>query len=416
MRTTALWLALAAAARALAQPAEARLSLQQLVQEAQRSNPEIQAAKARFQSSSQRPLQERVLPDPMVSLVWNSVGNPLPGAGLGREPVANIGLMASQEVPLAGKRRLRTQIAQKEADAESQEYRAAALAVLSRLKQAYYRLQHTYLMQEVLERNRDLLRSLARTTEARYASSRAAQAEVLRAQTQLTLVETRLVQLQREQRARAAEINGLLNRPQSAELGRPPAPAVEPLAFTAQELAEQARNAAPQLKRDQRMIERAASAVNLAGKNYYPDVTFNGGFFTMGTMGQMYMFRADVTLPVRRSRTRAEIAERSYELAGARYAYEATARSLESRIQEEYLSAQTAERLARLYRDTAIPQARLTAESSLAAYEAGSIDFAAVLSNYVAALEYEMNYHEQSQEFHLTLARLEEITGVELIP
>jgi hypothetical protein len=37
-----------------------------------------------------------------------------------------------------------------------------------------------------------------------------------------------------------------------------------------------------------------------------------------------------------------------------------------------------------------------------------------VLGNHVAAFEYEMNYHEQMQEYHLALARLEELTGVEL--
>jgi len=37
-----------------------------------------------------------------------------------------------------------------------------------------------------------------------------------------------------------------------------------------------------------------------------------------------------------------------------------------------------------------------------------------VLAGYVAAIEYEMGYHEQIQEFHLALARLEEVTGVRL--
>jgi outer membrane protein TolC len=322
--------------------------------------------------------------------------------------------MASQEIPFPGKLRLRAEVAQKEADAETQQYRATTLSVLARLKQAFYRLSHTYLTSEVLERNRELLRILLRTTEERYAVGRAPQPDLLRVQTQLTLIETRLVQLEREQRARTAEINGLLSRPPAAPLDRPGEPEIEPLAFTADQLIEKARRSAPQLARDQKIIERAGTGVTLAGKDFDPDVTLNGGFFTMGSMGQMYVFRADVKLPVRRSRTRAEIAERTYDLTQAKRSYEAASRSLEAQVQEEYLNAQTAERLAHLYQDTVIPQARLTAESSLAAYENGSIDLTTVLGNYVAALEYEMNYHEQSHEFHLALTRLEEITGVEL--
>jgi len=63
-----------------------------------------------------------------------------------------------------------------------------------------------------------------------------------------------------------------------------------------------------------------------------------------------------------------------------------------------------------------LPQARLTSESSLLAYQSGSsMDFLSVLTNYVAAFEYELNYHEQLHEFHMAIVRLEEITGVELI-
>jgi outer membrane protein TolC len=414
MRMIAAWLALPVAATAWAQAAEKRLNVDDLVQEAMRANPEIRAAQNKYQASRQRPAQERSLPDPMVSFGWNSVNNPLPGGGLGRDPVANIGVMASQGVPYPGKLRLRGDIARKEADAEAQQYRAAALGVISRLKQAFYILQHTYVMGDVLERNRDLLRSLLRATEERYAAGRAAQADVFRAQTQLTLIETRLAQIDRERSARAVEINSLLNRPSNSPLDTPAEPHLETMGFTVAELIEKARDSAPALARDQKMIDRAGSAVNLARKGYYPDLTLNGGFYSMGSMGQMYMFRADLTLPLRLTKTRAEITERSQELAGARHSYEATSRSLESKIQDDYLAAETALRLAYLYRDTVIPQARLTVESSLPAYETGTADFLSVLTNYLAIIEYEMSFHEQSQAYHLALTRLEEITGVEL--
>ena len=63
-----------------------------------------------------------------------------------------------------------------------------------------------------------------------------------------------------------------------------------------------------------------------------------------------------------------------------------------------------------------MPQARLTVESSLASYQTGGTDFLSVFTNELAVIDYEMNYHEQMREFHLAMARLEEMTGVELIP
>jgi outer membrane protein TolC len=410
MRFAALWLALPLAA----QPAEQRLDIRALVAEAVLRNPEILAAQKRYEAAGQRPAQERSLPDPMLSFGWNSSGNPLPGAGLGTSPTANIGVMASQELPYPGKLRLRGEIAAREAQAEAEQYRAAVLSVVSRLEQAYFRLQHAYAMQAILSRSGDQLRSLLRATEARYSVGRAPQSDVLRAQTQLTLLETRLVQIEREKQTRTAEINSLLNRASMSELPPPVEPHMEPLAFTASELLAKARDAAPMLGRDQRMIERAGSALNLARKDRYPDFVINGGYFNMGSMPPMYMFRTDVRIPIHGAKTRADLTARSFEVVLAQRSYEASARWLEYRIRDEYSAAETALKLATLYSQTVLPQARLTIESSLAAYEAGTTDFVAVLNNQIAAIEYEMSYHEQMQEYHLALARLEEVTGVEL--
>ncbi len=89
---------------------------------------------------------------------------------------------------------------------------------------------------------------------------------------------------------------------------------------------------------------------------------------------------------------------------------------MQYRIRDEYLGVETAQKLVELYSKVVMPQARLAVESSLASYQTGGTDFLPVFINELAAIDYEMNYHEQMREFHLALARLEEMTGVELIP
>ena len=415
MRLFARIFALSLAVPACAQPSESRLGLADLVSEALLHNADVLAAQRRYEATRQKPAQERALPDPTVSAGWSSVKYPVPGAGLGAEPMANIGIMVSQEFPYPGKLRLRALIASKEADAEAQQYRTIALTTVARVKLAFYSLAHSYEIVEVLHRNQDALRSLLRVTEERYAAGRAVQPDVFHAQTQLTLIEARLAQSDLETRTRSAEINSLLGRPVDSPLARPEPPHEASFELTREELFAKAKDAAPSLAREQKMIERGDFAVHLARKGALPDVTLNGGFYTMGTMGELYMARADVRLP-RRSRVQAEVAQRTEELAGARHSYEAAARSLEFEIQQNYEAAKTAQRLADLYQKTALPQARLTSESSLFSYESGSADFLSVMSNYIAAFDYELNYHEQLHEFHMALVRLEEITGVELIP
>lgn len=393
-----------------------RADLKDLLAEALNNNPEVVAAQKRYEASRQRPSQVSSLPDPMFSPGYNSSGRPWPGAGLGKEVTSNIGVMVSQEIPFPGKRKLAGDMAVKESEAEWQQYQQIKLSVVSRIKQAYYRRAYAFSTVDVLTVNLDLLRKFLRITEARYAVGKAAQQDIFKAQTQISILETKRVQLEREKRAREAEINSLVNRAPGSPLGRPGDLKMTDLPTGLQELYSAARENSPMLKRDEKMIQRAEVAVNMARKEYYPDFTLNGAYYNMGGMSPMYMFRADFKIPLYYFRKqRAAVTEQSQTLAQSRKLYEATNQSLHYRIQDDYLMAETASQLVKLYDQAVIPQARLALESSLSSYETGSVDFLTVFMNYTTVVEYQMNYYDELQNFHLALARLEEMTARPLV-
>jgi outer membrane protein TolC len=353
----------------------------------------------------------------MISPGWNSSGAPWPGAGLGREPVANIGVMISQEFPYPGKRKLAGDIALKEADSEFQNYQQTQLNVISRLKQAYYRLAFAHAATGVVDRNVDLLRKFLKISEVRYSVGRSEQQDILKAQTQIAILETRRIPLEQEKRAREAEINSLLNRPPETALGRPLDLVPVSLQTTLEELYTAARQNSPMLRRDEEMIQRSELTVNQARKEYYPDFTLNAGYYSMGSMPAMYMFRADVKIPLYWFRKqRSAVTEQSIGVQQARAARTATEQSLNYQIKNDFTMAEASRRLIDLYRDTVIPQAGVTLESSLASYESGKVDFLTILTNYITILEYEMNYFEELQNFLLAASRLEEMTGKRLLP
>lgn len=383
-----------------------------LLAAALQSNPEILAAQKRYEASRQRPTQVSSLPDPMFSPGYNSNGRPWPGAGLGKEPLSQIGFMVSQEVPFPGKRKLAGDMAVKESEAEWQLYQQVQLSVVSRVKQAYYRRAYAFAVAGVLERNLDLLRKFLLITEARYSVGKAAQQDIFKAQTQISILETRRVQFEREKRARQAEINSLVNRAPGSQLAKPSELRPIPVPVKLEELFAAARENSPMLRVDEKMIQRAEVAVNMARKGYYPDFTLNGGYYNMGGMPDMYMFRADFKIPLYFFRKqRAAVTEQSQALAQSRRTYEATNQSLHFRIQDDFLTSESSEQLVRLYGQTVIPQATLALESSLSSYESGTVDFLTVLANYVTVVEYQMNYYEELQNFYLALTRLEEMTA-----
>ncbi|MBL8216660.1 MAG: TolC family protein [Bryobacterales bacterium] len=393
-----------------------RLELDSLLRQALERSPEVVAAQKRYEAARQRPGQVSALPDPMISPGYNSSGRPWPGAGVGMEPVANIGVMVSQEVPFPGKRKLMGDMASKEAEAEFQSYQQAQLSVVSRVKQAYYRLAYAYAQSEVLDRNLDLLRRFVKISEIRYGVGKAEQQDVLKAQTQVTILETRRIPVEQEKRAREAEINSLLNRRANTPLGRPVELAAVPLAVAVEDLVGAAQENSPMIRRDEKMIQRSELAVNQARKEYLPDVTLNGGYYWMGSMPNMYMFRADVKVPLYWFRKqRNGVTEQAMGLQQARATLQATEQSLGYQIRNDYTMAEAAAKLARMYQDTVLPQARLTLESSLSSYETGRGDFLGVLMNSLTVVEYEMNYWEQLQNLVLALVRLEEMTGRKLL-
>jgi outer membrane protein TolC len=403
-----------AAGRAQAVNTPPRVGLAALVDEAVVNNPEIAAARLRYDAALQRPAQERARPDPMVSAGYNASGKPFPGAGLGSEPTSNLGVMVTQEIPYPGKLELRASMAGKEADAAREEIEAARVSVIARVKQAYYRLAYTYAARDVLTRNRELLDTLLKVSEARYGVGGAAQQDVFKGQAELTSVELQEQRLLQERRARESELNALLNRPQGSPVGRPDDLAFVPFEVPVDSLLQLARAHAPMLLRDRAMVARAEVGVQSARRDYKPDFAVSGGYYYMGSMPAMYEFRFDVTVPLQRARRAAAVKEQTLKVDEARRVVDATARSIEARLQDDYQMASTSARLARLYRDTLLPQVRLALESSMASYQTGGVDYLSVLTNFSSVFENEMRYFDELASFHIAASRLEEMTGTSI--
>ena len=391
------------------------LRLADLVAEALANNREIQAARKQYEAARQRPARESSLPDPLLSVGYASNGGPLPGQGLGKDPTSNIGLMVSQEIPYPGKRKLRGDIAMKEAEMELQQYRAMELSVRSRVSQAFHRLHHTYASLKILGQGKDVLGDVIRVSEARYVAGKTGQQDILRAQTQLSMLETRVILMRQDRAVAEAELNSLLNRKPGSSIGEPANEESIALPLTLDDLLSKGEDAAPERRRGEKTIQRSELAVNLARKEFHPDYTVAAGYFNQGGMAPMYQVRVDIPIRLHaESKQRPALNEQVDLLNGARRTYEASGQSLQFRVREQYSAAETAWRLRTLYLDTILPQSGLTVESSLAAYQSGAADLASVLMNIGAKLDVEEQLHEQELNYALAWARLEELTGVEL--
>ena len=401
--------------RAQAPSSAAPLRLPEVIEVVLGAHPEVRAAQERYLALSERPAQASSLPDPMISTGYTSSGNPLPGAGLGSDPNAQFSVMVSQEIPYPGKRQARAEVARREANAEQQQVDATRLALIGKAKQAYYRLAASYQLDDVLSRNEALLTDLLKVSESRYSVGQAAQQDVIRTQKELSLLALQRRRIALERRTREGELNALMSRAPEAPVGRPEDLAPVTLTQTMPQLLDAAQAHSPMLRRDQLMIATAEAGIDVAKREFKPDFAVSGGYGFAGSMPDMYEFRFDVVVPLRKARRQAMLAEQQHTAEAARQTLEGSKLSLQNRLQEDFQMATTAGELATLYRETVLPQARLALESSISSYQTGTVDFLSVLTNFGSVLEYEMSYVEQLADLYAAASRLEEMAAVPVL-
>ncbi len=116
--------------------------LADLLQEAEKNNPQIEAARQGWQAVKEVPTQVSTLPDPQFTLQHLSVGSPRPFAGYTNSDFAYIGLGVTQDIPYPGKLKLRGEIAKREADVSQQQVETVRRGVLAEVKASYFQLAY----------------------------------------------------------------------------------------------------------------------------------------------------------------------------------------------------------------------------------------------------------------------------------
>lgn len=351
----------------------------------------------------------------MIEFGQMNVGNIVPFTTLGQEEMSEVYVGFRQDFPFFGKRTLRTRVAEKEAGAESWGVAFTRWRVLAELKRAYYDLFFWYQTLETLGKNMDLLEKFSQTAAALYQVGKGTQADVLRAQTEMSLLQQRIELAEQRKGIAEAEINALLNRAPDTPLARPAPVEPVPLAYPFGELLRLADEKYPLLRRQSELIASNQFAVQLAQREKYPDFGVVFGYHNRGGLPDRWSIGGTMRIPLYFGRKqKQEIEEADARLAAAEERYSSLRAQLALAVKDHYLSATTSERLQRLFAKTIIPQETLTLEATAASYEVGAVDFLSVIDSLIKLLEDELSYYEHVTNYQKALAALEPLVGVEL--
>ena len=392
-------------------------SVDSILEYARVHNPEYIAVRLEADAASERATQTGALPDPKFRIELRDItkfGEQSPTLSPSR--VGSTRYLLMQDVPWFGKRDLKRQAAEIDAEGAKGQARGNWSELSARIKSTYAQLYYVYRNERYSREVLDLMSRLEKIAQLRYAGGLSAQQDVIRAQVEQTGMRSELIALENERRQLQARMNALLARPAGALLAEPaklrPVPTPAQLDYAALEERVRARN--PLLFTEGARIKSAEKNRELAYKNRYPDFTLGVSPIQYENAVQEWELMVELNLPLQQDSRRAQERESEAMLSAARSRAAATANQVLAELAEHLAGIDAARRTEMLTASSLLPQAELTFQAALAGYENGKIDFATLLDAQRQILQARLGQLKAEVETQVRLAEIERLLGEEL--
>ncbi|WP_404977060.1 TolC family protein [Accumulibacter sp.] len=415
--TLVLACAIAPGAPARAQDAALGAELEPLLAYARTRNPEFAALQAEADASHERIVPAGALPDPKFGVELRDItraGEQNPTLSPGRTGSTRYLLL--QEIPWFGKRDLRREVAELEAEGARERARGNWAEVAGRIKINFAQLYYLYRSERLTRQILDLLGRLERIALARYAGGLAAQQDVIRAQVEQTSLRSELITLETERHHAHTRLNTLLARPGDAPLQEPARlrPLPPPAALDYAALDERARARNPQLFADEAKLRAAEKTRELTYRNRYPDFAFGVAPVQYQNSIREWELIVELNIPLQQSSRRAQEREAESLLAAARARKQASTSQVGAELAESLSAIEAARRTENLLAGSLLPQAELTFQAALAGYETGKVDFATLLDAQRQIRLARQNQLKAQVDARIRLAEVERLLGDDL--
>jgi outer membrane protein TolC len=191
------------------------------------------------------------------------------------------------------------------------------------------------------------------------------------------------------------------------------------LAGAARLLVELAESCQPDLEAYRREIARDQASVNLAYRQYWPDVTLTFNWYEIGSPGlspiatgeDAFSLGVGMNLPIWRGKLDAAVREARKNMAQSWRQYAATRDAIQAEVESLHAQFQAHHEVLQILATQIIPDAERTLELSIAKYSVGIFEFQQLIANYKALLGYRIDYHQRQALRQQTIASLERAVG-----
>jgi outer membrane protein TolC len=348
--------------------------------------PGQQALAAKAAALDERAVVAGELPDPMLRVGLNNF--PLESGGFRTEGMTSIGVGFQQAFPAGKTRAIGARRFGLLADEMNENAAARGRNVITATRNAWLEVYYWQRAHGLVSESRPFFADLATITRSLYAVGRKTQQDVLRAELELSRLDDRLIEIERQRSGSLAALAEWIGR----DAARPLATNLpEWSQVPALESMQQDLLAHPSLRAADAQVDARDAGVDFAEERSKPAWAVDLGykyregslasgeprsdFVSLGvTVGLPFFKRKSVD-----STLSAALSERS----AAKSSRERTLRTLHSRLTAEHAAWLDLTRRLELYDSRILVQTRDHAEASLLAYQSDKGDFADVMRGYV---------------------------------
>jgi cobalt-zinc-cadmium efflux system outer membrane protein len=267
-----------------------------------------------------------------------------------------------------------------------------------------------------------MLTQLLRVSEVRYTAGQGLQQDVLQAQVEVSKLLDEQITLDKKYRTLEDRINSLLNRESFTPVIPPENLPFPDLVLKEEKLQDRALKMNPWLKVKLAEIAQASVEVELARKDYWPDMDFKVAYGQRdeSQSGQdwadFFSTSVVVNIPLwQRTRQDKKLEATKLSHKAASQSYQNLANGLPHKVDALVTDIRNLRKNYKLITDALIVQAEQWARSSLTAYEVDKVNFNTTITAQVRLLRFELRSENYLFSLYKKRAELEEVLGAPIL-
>lgn len=406
-------------------------SVDSLVAEAVKNNPQLKSLQYKITASERRTESINTLPAPNLSVEFSQV--PTNSFDILNQSNSN-NIALSQMFPLGGKLNAMAEVERKNTLVEGNNYEIYKINLTAAVKMSYYTLWLIDRKIEVQKKNITLINDVIKSVESSYYTNKINQADVLTLQSEIASNETQLLILEKQKEAEIYKLNKLLGRNlDSKEVHAVTDFSADQLSSSQSKLEELLGSYNPSLKKMGNMIEMNKAMIDANNRELIPDLMVQGMFMRM-PQGMILTSKSDLSMLDPKTETMYSLmfsinlpfapwsinkykAKEEELYAGiSSFEFEKTdmQREMTSQLKAALVKYNTAVDLTKLYNEKVIPLYSKAAESQVSAYQNNRTGVTTVIDSYRMLLMQQMNYYMSKADTQMSLAEIEMMVGTTL--